>query len=194
MKVRNLQVAHLDLRHAVAGTWAFVLGAAAMVGFLVAIGITRNRALPLLAWTAVWTVASLTFAAAVLVAYAIGDSLAIDLALGGSFGYVLAVGLHTVHHYVELRAKELASNPAGARINPMAERRRILTRGPMLAGLLAFHGWLWVRMLVADEILLVLLLTVPVALFALRLASYARRYAALRRALRPLESPRPATE
>lgn len=161
--------------------WAFLLGLGTMAGFLVAIGVTRNRILSLRAWTALWTGASLAFAALLVAAFLTGDAFTLEIVLGGATGYVLSVGMHTLHHYMELRAKETQAMPP----DPSAEGIRIRRRIPILASLLVFHAWLWGRMFVSGEMAFVLLLAIPVAFFAVRLAGSARRYKALRRAAKP---------
>ena len=160
--------------------WAFLLGATVMAAFLVAIGVTRNRAFSVRTWTAIWTSASLGFAAVLVAAFVTANPLGIEVALGAATGYAFSVGMHTLHHYVELRAE---GGPKT--VGPQAERRRIRRRVPLLLALLVFHAWLAVRMALAGDIALALLLTVPVSIFAVRIVTYGLRYRVIRRAGQP---------
>jgi len=154
--------------------WYFSLGAISVMGFLIAIGITRNRVFGIRTWTAIWTAASLTFLAFIVYAFLDRGTLATELALGGAVGYVGSVSVHTLHHYVELN-----KNPHAKAAGPTAELRKLRRRVPILAALLVFHAWLWVRMALAGDVAFFVLLTVPVAVFSIRLVAYGRRYRAI---------------
>ena len=159
--------------------WYFLLGALTVMGFLIVIGITRNRVFAVRTWTAIWTVASMAFLSILVYAFLDGGTVAIELALGGAAGYVGSVSVHTLHHYVEL-------NP---RADPVptasAERRRIRRRAALLVALLVFHAWLWVRMALAGDVLLFLILTIPVTILSVRLVAYGRRYRAIPASAQP---------
>ncbi len=83
-----------------------------------------------------------------------------------------------VHHWGRLRT---GSGPP-APIDPKAELRKIRVYAPVLVALLALQGWLIMVTWAAGDILFVLLLSAMVAVFAIRLGLYARRWTALRRA------------
>lgn len=87
-------------------------------------------------------------------------------------------GWRIVHYWGRLRTA--SGRPAP--MDPAAELRRIRVYAPVLVALLALHGWLITVTWAAGEILFVLLLSAAVAVFAIRLAVYARRWTALRRA------------
>ena len=161
--------------------WVFLSGLGAMAAFLAVIGITRNRVLGVKGWTAVWTSASLAFAGFIVAAFAFQDALFTEAVQGAAAGYVLSVGVHTAHHYVELRRK-VGSNAedhpqSSTSPGPASERRRIRRRAILVAGLLVFHAALLVRTLSTGSLVFAALLVIPVGIFAVRLVAYGTRLA-----------------
>src|SRR3990172_6091837 len=81
--------------------WLFLAGLVAMVGALSAIGITRSRDQDARRWTALWTGSSLAFAGLLIGAFVLNEPLAQETLYGASVGYVIAVAVHTLHHFLE---------------------------------------------------------------------------------------------
>nr|MDO8085219.1 hypothetical protein [Candidatus Sigynarchaeum springense] len=52
-------------------------------------------------WVIVWTIISLSFATFIMIAFATADATLVDIALGGSFGFVVAISIHVLHHTFE---------------------------------------------------------------------------------------------
>lgn len=171
--------------------WVFLLGLGTMTAFLMAIGVTRNRILGLKAWTAVWTGASLGFAGLIAAAFLLRDPFTSEVVTGAAAGYVLSVGVHTAHHYVELRGKadSGAESPpsTAARMDPATERFRIRRRAVLVAGLLIFHSALLARSLSTGSFALAAVLLIPIAAFSVRLVRYRSRLASI------LATPTPGT-
>jgi len=90
-----------------------------------------------------------------------------------------------VHYSRRFRAVRVPPAPE----DPATERRRILVYVPILVALLGLHAWLISVTWAAGELLFVLLLSGAVAVFAIRLALYARRWVALRRGSAGRSSP-----
>jgi len=94
-------------------------------------------------------------------------------------------GWRIVHYARKYRSNRVAPTP-----EPLAaERKRILLYVPILVGLLGLHAWLISVTWSEGEFLFVLLLSGAVAVFAVRLAIYARRWVALRRGTADRSSP-----
>lgn len=172
----------------------YLIPSGAMAAFLTAIGITRNRLFGVALWTAVRTCASLALAGLIVAAFLLQDALLSEVVLGAAAGYVSSVGLHTAHQYVELRrtgdSRAKASLGTPKSLNPEAERRRIRRRAVLVAGLLVLHAGLLVRVLTTGSLALAALLAVPVAVFAVRLVTYAIRLASLGKTEASTRTPR----
>jgi len=65
------------------------------------IGITRNRFVSQKIWVIIWSIISFFLATLILFAFITNDTMMIDLALGSSFGFVMAIGIHVIHHVIE---------------------------------------------------------------------------------------------
>lgn len=81
--------------------WLFLAGLVAMVGALSAVGITHSRDQDIRRWTALWTGSSLAFAGLLIGAFVLNEPLAQETLYGASVGYVIAVAVHTLRHFLE---------------------------------------------------------------------------------------------
>jgi hypothetical protein len=79
----------------------FIIGLIVILGVLATIGITRNQFMSQKTWVIIWTIISFSFAAIILVAFILADPGLIEFALGGSFGFVVAISIHVLHHTLE---------------------------------------------------------------------------------------------
>ncbi len=87
----------------------FLIGLAVILGVLAAVGITRNRLTSQKSWVILWTIISFIFAAFVLVAFLVDVPDVISAALGGSFGFIVAITIHVLDHSIEEIKKEKAA-------------------------------------------------------------------------------------
>ena len=98
----------------------------------------------------------------------------------------ISVFVWRISHYT----RRLRSTPVARTAHPLAEEeRRILVYVLMLVALLGLHAWLISVTWSAGEFLFVALLSAAVAVFAIRLTMYARRWSALRRRSAERSSP-----
>jgi hypothetical protein len=79
----------------------FIVGLIVILGLLATIGITRNQFMSQKTWVILWTIISFLFAAVILIAFLLTDPTLIEFALGGSFGFVVAISIHVLHHTLE---------------------------------------------------------------------------------------------
>ncbi|OLS12114.1 MAG: hypothetical protein RBG13Loki_4272 [Promethearchaeota archaeon CR_4] len=79
----------------------FIVGLAVILGLLATIGITRNQFMSQKMWVILWTLISFSFAIFILVAFLTSDDALIEITLGGSFGFVVAISIHVLHHTLE---------------------------------------------------------------------------------------------
>ncbi len=84
----------------------FFIGLAVILGMLMLVGITRNRLTSQKAWVIIWTIISFSFATFVLIAFLIDVPDVISSALGGSFGFIVAITIHVLDHSIEEIRKE----------------------------------------------------------------------------------------
>lgn len=79
----------------------FLLSFGVILGLLATIGITRNQFVSQKTWIILWTIISFSFAAVILTAFLLNEATLVEIALGGSFGFVLAISIHVLHHTLE---------------------------------------------------------------------------------------------
>ncbi len=79
----------------------FIVGCGLVLGVLAVVGITRNRFMSQKSWVIAWTLISFSFAGFIVVAFVLADATLVDIALGGSFGFVVAISIHVLHHTLE---------------------------------------------------------------------------------------------
>ena len=90
----------------------FLVGFGMILGILTFIGITRNQFTSQKTWVFIWTIISFLFAAFILISYILDDAILIEITLGGSLGFVLAISIHVLHHTLEeIRNERKAKNP-----------------------------------------------------------------------------------
>ena len=100
-----------------------------------------------------------------------------DLLLSTLLAVAVAVFAWRIVHYGNRIRVPRPSAPE----NRETELRRIRTYTPILGGLLVLHAWLISVVWVAGEVVFVALLSAAIAVFAIRLGMYARRWRTLRR-------------
>jgi hypothetical protein len=78
----------------------FIFGLIIMLGTLSFIGITKQKFMNQKNWLIIWTIISIMFASFIVVAFILYNPVLINLALGGSLGFVLAIAIHVIEHTI----------------------------------------------------------------------------------------------
>jgi hypothetical protein len=87
-----------------------LVGALAMLGVLVGVGITKPRGTSMLVWCFLYLVIALVFDGLVVAALLFQNTVLVELLLGLSAGAATGLGIHVTHHVLEERKAGKAQN------------------------------------------------------------------------------------
>jgi hypothetical protein len=90
-----------------------LVGALAMLGILVGIGINQPRRSTMLLWCFFYLVIALVFDGLVVAALLLQNTVLVELLLGSSAGAATGLGIHVTHHVLEERKAGKAQNHKG---------------------------------------------------------------------------------
>jgi hypothetical protein len=80
-----------------------LVGALAMLGVLVGIGITQPRRTSTLLWCLFYLVIAVVFDGLVIAGLSLQNTVLVELLLGSSAGAATGLGIHVTHHVLEER-------------------------------------------------------------------------------------------